>query len=221
MMSSNAIGKRQHSVLFWGFIVSFLGSLPPGTTNVLLVQLTALRGYKVATWFEAGCMLAEMLCVSLCLLVMDKITRSPKVMRSLEWVSLLVLIWIIFSSFATLKGAATAQLQYTSVSPFLFGLILMAMNPVQVPFWAGWTTVLMQRGLLKGGRHENINYVFGIAFGSIVASILFILGGQAITHWMAGKERTIQWIFTAIFILIAAIQLVKIFRKRERRVEDR
>src|ERR1044071_6123115 len=166
MISSNTIRhKREHSVLFWGFLVSFLGSLPPGTTNVLEVQLAAMRGYEVATWFSIGCMVAEILCVSLCLMVMDKITRSPKLMRSLEWVSLLVLIWIIVSSFASLKGVASAQLQYTQVSPFLFGLILMAMNPVQLPFWAGWTTLLMQRGLKKGDRLEQVNYVFGTAVG--------------------------------------------------------
>jgi threonine/homoserine/homoserine lactone efflux protein len=98
MISSNTIRhKREHSVLFWGFIVSFLGSLPPGTTNVLEVQLAATRGYEVATWFATGCMIAEVLCVSLCLLIMDRINESPKLMRSLEWVSLLVLIWIIVS----------------------------------------------------------------------------------------------------------------------------
>jgi len=200
-------------------MVSFLGSLPPGTTNVLEVQLAALRGYKVATWFAAGCMISEVLCVSLCLLVMDKITRSPKLMRSLEWVSFLVLIWIIVSSFATLKGVASAQLQFTQVSPFLFGLILMAMNPVQVPFWAGWTTLLMQRGLLKGDRLEHVNYVFGTAVGSILASIVFIAGGQAITHWMVGKEKAIQWTFIGIFIVIAAVQLAKIIRKRRYRAQ--
>ena len=222
MISSNTIKqKREHSILFWGFAVSFLGSLPPGTTNVLEVQLAALRGYEVATWFAAGCMISEVLCVSLCLLIMDRITQSPKLMRSLEWASLLVLIWIIVSSFATMKGVASAQLQFTRVSPFLFGLILMAMNPVQVPFWAGWTTLLMQRGLLKGDRLEHVNYVFGTAVGSILASLLFILGGQAITHWMAGKEKTIQWIFIAIFIVIAAIQLVKIIRKRAYPAQDR
>jgi threonine/homoserine/homoserine lactone efflux protein len=207
--------------LFWGFIVSFVGSLPPGTTNVLEVQLAAMRGYEVATWFATGCMISEVLCVSLCLLIMDKINQSPKLMRSLEWVSLLVLIWIIVSSFASLKGVASEQLQFTPVSPFLFGLILMAMNPVQVPFWAGWTTLLMQRGLLKGDRLEHVNYVFGTAVGSILASILFIVCGQAITHWMAGKESAIQWGFIAIFITIASIQFIKILRKRRYRAPGR
>jgi len=216
---SSTRSKNEHSVLFWGFVVSFLGSLPPGTTNVLEVQLAALRGYEVATWFAIGCMISEILCVSLCLLITNRIHQSPKIMRSLEWVSLLALIWIIVSSFTTLKGVATAQLQFTPVSPLLFGLILMAMNPVQVPFWTGWTMLLMQRGLLKGDRLQRVNYVFGIAVGSILASILFIAGGQAITHWMAGKEKAIQWSFIGVFIVIAATQLIKIFRKRRYRAQ--
>lgn len=217
MISSNYIEhKKEHTVLLWGFLVSFLGSLPPGTTNLLTAQLTAEHGYKVSTWFALGCMLSEILCVSLCLAVMDKISRSGRIMRTLEWVSLLVLIWIIISSFATLKGVTIARLQFSPIkaSPFFFGFVLMAMNPVQLPFWAGWTTVLMQRGLLKDDRHENIQYVSGIALGSIVASMLFIAFGQALTHWVAGKERTIQWVFLGMFVVIAAIQVTKIVRSR-------
>jgi len=213
MISPKSIDHRnERSVLAWGFIVSFLGSLPPGTTNVLMVQLAATKGHEVATWFATGCMISEVLCVGLCTMIMDRISRSPKIMRAFEWVSLLVIAWIVVSSFATLKGSATTTLQIVpgNFSPFLFGLILMAANPVQLPFWAGWTTVLMQRGLLKPDRSSNIEYIFGIAVGSIVASLLFIAFGKMITGWMAGKEQLIQWIFTAIFVAIAAIQVRKI-----------
>ena len=208
--AQSSTDSKIRSVLFWGFLVSFLGSLPPGTTNILMIQLAATHGYELAIWFAAGCMIAEILCVSLCVTIMDRITQSPMLMRSLEWVSMLVIIWIVTSSFSPLKGIAFMNIPEGRPETLLFGLVIMAINPVQLPFWVGWTTILMQRKILKPVRSDNLQYITGIAAGSIVASGLFIAGGHAITQWISGKETLIHWIFGLTFVVIALIQLKKI-----------
>lgn len=212
-----AAGSTSHSkirsVLFWGFVVSFLGSLPPGTTNILMIQLAATHGYEVAGWFALGCMIAEVLCVSLCVTIMDRISQTPMLMRALEWLSMLVIIWIVVSSFAPLKGFALMEVPTGRLETFLFGLVVMAINPVQLPFWVGWTTILMQRKLLRPNRIDNVQYTIGIAGGSVLASALFIAGGQAITRWVAGHEILIQWIFGLTFVVIALVHLRKIIFK--------
>jgi threonine/homoserine/homoserine lactone efflux protein len=198
---------RKMPILIWGFIVSFLGSLPPGTTNVLMIQLTATRGYIISTWFASGCMLAEIVCVTVCVLVMDRISQSKRLTRSLEWLSLIVIVWLIVATF-TRGNIVIPQL----MSPFVFGFVLMILNPVQLPFWLGWTTILAQRKILVPAKHNNVLYATGIALGSLAASALFIAGGHLIAGWISGKEKMIQWVFGSIFIIIAAIQLWKIFR---------
>ena len=85
---------RKISILFWGFVVSFLGSIPPGTTNIIMIQLATTRGYEVSSWFAIGCALSEILCVALCLTVADRIIKSEALIKSLELVSLLVIVWI-------------------------------------------------------------------------------------------------------------------------------
>jgi len=196
------------SLLSWGFLVSFLGSLPPGTTNVLMVQLAATKGYLVSLWFAAGCLLAEVVCVSVCLLVMDKISQSKKLSRSLEWASLIVIVWLIVASFTR-----TSLVIPPHIPPFFFGFIVMILNPVQLPFWFGWTTILTQRKILVPSKKNAVLYVGGIALGSALASALFIAGGRAITDWMSGKEKMIQWLFGSIFVIIAIIQLCKILKR--------
>ena len=200
---------RSMSILFWGFLVSFLGSLPPGTTNIILVQLATSRGQEVSTWFALGCALSEVLCVCLCLTIVDRITKSDALVKSLEWMSLLVIVWIVASSFATIKDP-TKTFVPLLLSPFLSGVILMAINPVQLPFWAGWTAILIKRGRLTPSRRNHILYITGIALGSLLASALFIAGGHLIMHWMTGKQHVVQMAFIAILVLIAIIQIVKI-----------
>jgi threonine/homoserine/homoserine lactone efflux protein len=200
---------KKMSILFWGFLVSFLGSLPPGTTNILMVQLATTRGYEISSWFAVGCALSEILCVALCLTVVDRIAKSGALIKSLEWMSLLVIVWIVASSFATIKDP-TKTFVPLLLSPFLSGVILMAINPVQLPFWAGWTTILIKRGRLTPSRRNHTLYMIGIAIGSLLASALFIICGHLIMHWMIGKQEIVQMSFVGILMLIAAIQVVKI-----------
>jgi len=206
--------KKIRSVLVWGFVVSFLGSLPPGTTNVLEIQLAATKGYEVAAWFAIGCMISEVLCVCLCVTIMDRISETPLLMRALEWVSMLVIIWIVVSSFSPLKGFALMEVPEGDLETLLFGVVIMAINPVQLPFWVGWTTILMQRKLLRPARADNTQYIIGIALGSIIASVLFIAGGHVITRWISGRETLIQWIFGLTFVVIALVHLKKIIFRR-------
>jgi len=216
MLSPPIAHRRELPVLLWGFLISFLGSLPPGTTNVLTVQLAATKGYQTGIWFSLGCMIAEVICVTVCVLVMDKIAQSKAFVKTLEWASLALILWIVVSSFARIKNPAATDMSIIPghISPFLFGLFLMMINPVQMPFWFGWTTILIERRILAVNSKNNVQYIIGIAIGSLAASAIFIASGQAITHWVSGKETLIQWIFGSVFVIIALVQIKKIFRPR-------
>lgn len=222
MLSPPITHKRELPILLWGFVISFLGSLPPGTTNVLTVQLAAFKGYETAAWFSLGCMVAEVICVSVCILVMDKMTKSNALINILEWATVALLIWIAVSSFAQVKNPTPNDVSLIpgNVSPFMFGLFLMIINPVQMPFWFGWTMILIERKILPISNRYNIQYIIGIAIGSIAASAIFIAGGQAITRWVSGKELLIQWIFGLTFLLIALIQIWKIIKRRRGLSQD-
>jgi threonine/homoserine/homoserine lactone efflux protein len=211
------IQKRSLPILLWGFVISFLGSLPPGTTNILMIQLSATRGYLVSSWFALGCMAAEVICVYMCVKIMSRITQSRLLIKSLEWVSFMVILWLVVSSFASVKDPHPMGVPVIPehFSPFMFGLLLMLINPVQIPFWVGWTTILIERKILHAYGHDNIQYIIGIAAGSLLASLLFIAGGHAISGWIAGRQALMQWVFGLALVIIAITQVVKIVRRRK------
>lgn len=204
--------RRPLPVLLWGFLISFLGSLPPGTTNILMIQLSATRGYMVSALFALGCMVAEVICVYICVKVMDRISQSRLLIRSMEWISLMVIAWLVVSSFSSVRDPGPVIPSH--ISPFLFGLLLMAVNPVQIPFWVGWTTIMIERKVLQSDGRDNTLYISGIAVGSLVASVLFIAGGHAISDAIAGRESLMQWAFGLALLAIAVTQVVKIVRNR-------
>ena len=165
-----------------GMLVSFLGSLPLGTLNIAAMQISVSEGISSAIMFSAGSLFVEIIYVRLSLVAMDWIRKQEKLFRILEWVTLLIVVALAISSFyAALHPSVEKNIVLGSALPkFLLGVVMSAVNPVQIPFWFGWSTVLFTKKiLLPRNDHYNL-YIIGIGLGTLFGNCLFIFGGQLI-----------------------------------------
>ncbi len=197
--------------------VSFIGSLTPGTTNVLTLQLAASEGKLTAGFFALGCLVGEGLYVALSLYVMDRLLRYERLVKFLQWISLVVLLGLAFVSLT----AAVNDSPHTVVdvisghSSFVFGFILMIINPVQVPFWLGWTSILLEKKMLQPKWSHYICYTVGASLGSLLASIIFILVGDWVLLFVT--QQYFHYIIAVVFLITALLQLLVIFRSASTR----
>jgi threonine/homoserine/homoserine lactone efflux protein len=210
---------RMHPLLkifLTGMLVSFLGSLPLGTLNVAAMQISVSDGIRAALLFSVGSLLAEIIYVRLSLVAMDWIRKQEKIFRVLEWVTLLVVLALAVTSFyAAMHPTVGKNVILSSNLPkVLLGFTMSAVNPVQIPFWFGWSTVLFtKRILLPRNDHYNI-YIIGIGLGTFIGNILFILGGQIIADKISNNQDVLNWIIGGIFAITALIQGWKMWRKK-------
>jgi threonine/homoserine/homoserine lactone efflux protein len=206
------------SVFYTGFIISFLGSLPPGTVNIITIEIAGTDGYYSALSFAAGCAIAELICVKACLLLMVKVVRLSFFTRTVQWLSFLVMATLSFTSFRTVFNETTINpihlLNDNISSLFIAGLIMMIINPVQVPFWLGWTTILVERKIPLHQSAESLNYIMGIALGSLIASALFIGMGQLLSPLLIKKQSFFHFLFGCTFAAMAILQLWRIRTKK-------
>jgi len=90
-----------------------------------------------------------------------------------------------------------------------------AVNPVQIPFWFGWSTVLFtKKVLLPRSDHYN-SYIVGIGLGTFLGNCIFIFGGLLIAQKINNNQHVLNWIIGGIFALTALLQLWKILRKKD------
>ncbi len=196
-----------------GLIISFAGSLPLGMLNVAALQLSVSDGYGAAFWFVAGCTVVEMVYVWLSLLMMDRIMRHTGVLKALKWVSLILLLALSAHAFTIAfkgGGRVPSVLAGNGLHPFVAGVLLMSVNPVQIPFWFGWNTILYSRNILLSRRSHYTVYPFGIGLGSLLGSAVFILGGQMIFSLLQDRQNLLNWILGFLFLVFALLQLRKI-----------
>lgn len=205
-------------IFFWGLIISFLGSLPLGTLNVAAMQIGIQESIRDAMYFSLGSLLVEMIYVRGSLVGIDWVRKQQKLMKAMEWITLGIVLALAVGSFvAALKdgGETKNVMLQNNMHRFLLGMFMCAINPVQIPFWFGWSTVLFSKNILEPNRAQYNSYIIGIGLGTLAGNCVFIFGGQWMVQKISNSEKYLNWVIGGIFLLTAIIQLIKILRHKD------
>ena len=197
-------------------LVSFLGSLPLGTLNIAAMQISVSDGIMSAVLFSLGSLTVEIIYVRISLVAMDWIRKQEKIFRILEWVTLLIVIALAISSFyaATHPSVEKNVVLSSSLPKYLLGVTMSALNPVQIPFWFGWSTVLFTKKVLLPRNDHYNTYIIGIGLGTFIGNCLFIFGGRLIASKINNNQDILNWVVGGIFAITAIIQVWKMMRKK-------
>lgn len=201
-------------------VISFLGSLPLGTLNVAAMQIGIQESIHNAIWFSLGSLLVEMIYVRISLIGIDWVRKQYRLMRVMEWITLGIIVALAIGSFvAALKsgGGSHAKNGFLEISMhrFLLGMLMCAINPVQIPFWFGWSTVLFTKKILETKSRNYNLYILGIGLGTLSGNCVFIFGGKWMVDRIANSQQYLNWVIGGIFTLTALIQLIKILRHKD------
>ncbi len=203
-------------IFFTGMFISFLGSLPLGTLNIAVMQISISDGIAQAALFAFGSLVSEVIYVRLSLVAMDWVRKQQKLFRVLEWVTLGIVIALTVSSFYAALHPSVKENVFlsSSLNRFVLGLVMCALNPVQIPFWFGWSTVLFTKQILLPKNSHYNSYIAGISLGTVGGNCVFIFGGQLIASKLSNNGALLSWIIGGIFALTAVIQAYKMATKK-------
>jgi threonine/homoserine/homoserine lactone efflux protein len=198
-----------------GLLISFLGTLPLGTLNVLAAKMAVEDGIRPAIWFSLGALIVEMGYVRLSLVAMDWIRRQRKWIKILEILTVMIILFLAAGSFwaaAHPSRGSNIVLGFISPAPiprFLTGMVLSAINPLQIPFWFGWSTVLFNKKILQPRRdHYNV-YITGIGLGTFAGNAVFIFGGRFLITALGMHQALVNIVIGVIFAVTALWQIIR------------
>jgi threonine/homoserine/homoserine lactone efflux protein len=204
-------------IFLTGLVVSFIGSLPLGTLNIAAMQISISDGVSAALMFSVGSLLVEIIYVRISLVAIDWIRKQEKLLKILEWVTLAIVTALAAASFyaATHPEVQDNAVLSSPMPKILLGMLMCAVNPVQIPFWFGWSTVLFTRKILLPKPSHYNSYIVGIGVGTFIGNCIFIFGGLLIANKISNNQHILSWIIGGIFAVTAIIQLVKILRHKD------
>ena len=203
-------------------MISFLGTLPLGSLNIAAMQISVTDGITPAFYFVTGALLVEMFYVRVSLVAMNWILRHKRLFRLLEWISIVIIFALAISSFVAAVDPVVKKnvLLSGGIHRFWLGIIMSALNPVQIPFWFGWSTVLFTKRILEHRNRDYNIYILGIGTGTLVGNLLFILGGRFIVEVLNANQKVLHWLIGGVFLVTAAILFIKAIRKKGGQLEN-
>ena len=184
-----------------------------GTLNVTAMQIGIQESIKNALLFVFGSLAVEMIYVRISLVGIQWIQRQDKLMKLMQWITLGIIVALatgsILAALHPNPEAKNVVLQ-NNLHRTLLGMLMCAINPVQIPFWFGWSTVLFTKKILRPLRtHYNI-YIVGIGLGTLMGNCIFIFGGKWLVQRLHNSEAYLNWVIGSIFAITAVIQLYKL-----------
>jgi threonine/homoserine/homoserine lactone efflux protein len=198
-------------------MISFLGTLPLGTLNIAAMQIAVTDGLRPAINFVIGVLLVEMIYVRISLVAMKWIVKNKRLFRWLEWISILIVLALAVSSFIAAADPVIKKnvLLSGTIHRFWLGAAMSALNPVQIPFWFGWSTVLFTKNVLQHRSSHFNTYILGIGVGTFIGNMVFVFGGRIIVDTLDANQKMLNWIIGGIFLITAIILMIKVLRKKD------
>lgn len=207
---------RLTKVFFWGLMVSFLGTLPLGTLNVAAMQISVQESILHGVYFALGALLVEMIYVRISLVGINWVSKRKKIFKWMEWIAVVIVLALAIGSFvaAMQPQASKNVLLNNNIHRFFLGIFISAINPVQIPFWFGWSTVLFAKKILIPKNSYYNLYIVGIGLGTLLGNCVFIFGGKIIVEKLNTNQSLLNWIIGGIFSITAIILTIKILMNK-------
>ena len=157
------------------FAFSFLGSIPPGTLNLTIVQLGLSNQMHVAMRFAIAAALIEYPYAWIAVKFERVITNSPVITDNLELAAAIVMtVFGLISFWPKAEHPSRLRVRYDQ-SGFRRGLILGVLNPLAIPFWIAMTAYLRSQGWVRLDSTGSLHaYLLGVFAGAFL--LLLLLG---------------------------------------------
>ena len=214
---------KYFKIFTYGLLISFLGSLPLGTLNVTAFQISSSQSLDAAILFALAVVIVELIAVRLTLIGLEKMSVSENLSIYLYPLGIALLFYLAISNFLALKDPIelnTNRASFFSIqSPFLLGVLLSVLNPLQIPFWLGWNRFLMLKNILNAKKGIWSLYMFGIGLGTLISLLVFIYAGTYIFKNYQQYNYVIIFVLGVIYLGFS-IYLMILFYKKHLKSKD-
>lgn len=199
---------------FLGFIISFIGTIPPSTFNLLAIKRATSTGLRKAMTFACGAVLIEFFYCFFAVIFSRYFLANKAISDIIELIAVPVFLLLAYI-FLTKKHVEPTpnEQQPKGSTDFVQGLFIGIINPTQITFWLGYSTYFISTGWLKEELLFMTTFVVGVCAGSLV--MLFIYAYYC-KKWFYGNtpklftEKVLNKIVGFIFIGLSLMQLGKL-----------
>ncbi len=196
-------------VFLVAFIVSYLGSIPPGTINISTMQLSIQGKRRAAVFLSLAASLVEFVYAGITV-------RFQLFLSESEWFTdhfyVITAVPMLILGVANLWTSSNTKSFLTRVkasgrSGFKRGLVLGLLNPLTLPYWLTVTAYLQTHDLISLEGWLFWYYLIGISVGTFLLMISIIMLGRKFSN-IADNQFLVHRLPGLIFIGLGTYNIV-------------
>jgi threonine/homoserine/homoserine lactone efflux protein len=160
-------------VFVTGTVFSFIGSIPPGTLNVSVLQLGLENKVNTALRFALAVAIVEYPYAWIAVEFEGWISSYPWMVANLQLITAITVTTLGLFTLWAARKPSTFSVKFNE-SGFRRGLILSILNPMAIPYWTAATAYFRAQGWIDLSSKPLIHsYVFGTSVGAMLLLTLF------------------------------------------------
>ena len=195
--------------LAFGFLLGFIGYLPPGNINLTVVQMSVSSARSKWRLFILFAALMEFIYCFGCLYGMDRLIHQPQLILFLNWAAVLVFLLLGVSFILVGNKADSSKNSSTSIKK---GILVAIFNPLQVPFWLIWGVYVFQNHLVTSYAASIALFSFICSLGTITILWFYAAMGKRLVEKMNINHVVLNRFIGSLLILLAVFQTIKLLQ---------
>jgi threonine/homoserine/homoserine lactone efflux protein len=193
-----------------GAVMSFIGSIPPGTLNVLVLQMGLQKKVKQAMRFALAVALVEYPYAWIGVVFEHWITSTPGLVKHFQLIGAIVMTTIGLFSLWSARKPSAFSVKFRE-SGFVKGLILSLLNPQAIPFWVAVTAYLKMQGWVTLSTPLQVHsYVLGTSVGVLLLLTLLATMANRMADLMS-KNRLYQFLPGLVLVVLGIFGFIRYF----------
>jgi threonine/homoserine/homoserine lactone efflux protein len=172
---------------FIAFFFSFIGTIPPGTLNLSIIQMGLAHRVRQAWRFSVAASIVEYFYAWAAVEFESLITSSPAVTENFELLTAVVMLTLGGISLITAKNPSPIVERFNE-SGFRKGFILGVLNPMALPFWIAMTAYIRGQQWVTLDTVTQLHaYLLGVALGGFALMMLFFFLARKVVEYFQGN----------------------------------
>jgi threonine/homoserine/homoserine lactone efflux protein len=196
--------------LLLGFLIAFVGIIPPGMLNMMVAKLSVNEGKKIGLLFGYGAGLIVFMQCFLGLYFAKFLDSHPVVSDNLK--KFAVVIFIVLTFFFIYNGIRTKKPQEdveikSKKNRFFYGVMLSSLNMFAIPYYVFASLTLSSKSIFDFSTASNLFFILGAGLGTLLVFYIYATLFKKIEHKVGFLINNINF-FIAIITGIVAISSI-------------
>ncbi|MEO8471845.1 MAG: LysE family transporter [Chryseolinea sp.] len=184
------------------FFFSFIGTIPPGTLNINILQLGLERKISLAWRFAIAASIVEYPYAWIAIKFEGLITSTPLILENIQLITAVVMIILGVLTLISARKPSKLSEKFNN-SGFRRGLILSIINPLALPFWIGTTAYVEgQQWINLDNPWRLHSYLLGVSVGALTLFMILAYLAQYVVKFI---NETIIKVVPGVILLVLGL----------------